>query len=92
MDTNPSRVVDAIGRMHALARADARIVSLVPSITELLFDLGVGDRLVGRTGFCIHPKDSIKTVPKVGGTKSVDIEKIRDLVPTHVIVNIDALR
>ena len=89
MDTNPSRVVDAIGRMHALARADARIVSLVPSITELLFDLGVGDRLVGRTGFCIHPKDSIKTVPKVGGTKSVDIERIRELVPTHLIVNID---
>ncbi len=89
MDTNPSRVVDAIGRMHALARADARIVSLVPSITELLFDLGVGDRLVGRTGFCIHPKDSIKTVPKVGGTKSVDIERVRELAPTHLIVNID---
>jgi ABC-type Fe3+-hydroxamate transport system substrate-binding protein len=58
-------------------------------VTELLFALGIGDRLVGRTGFCIHPKDSIKTVPKVGGTKSVDIEKIRELAPTHVIVNID---
>ncbi|MBI3528874.1 MAG: ABC transporter substrate-binding protein [Betaproteobacteria bacterium] len=89
MNTNPSRVVDAIGRVHALARADARIVSLVPSVTELLFELGVGDRLVGRTGFCIHPKDSIKTVPKVGGTKSVDIERIRELAPTHLIVNID---
>lgn len=72
-----------------MARADARIVSLVPSVTELLFELGVGDRLVGRTGFCIHPKDSIKTVPKVGGTKSVDIERIRELAPTHLIVNID---
>ena len=82
-------MVDAIGRVHALARADARIVSLVPSVTELLFALGIGDRLVGRTGFCIHPKDNIKTVPKVGGTKSVDIEKVRELVPTHLIVNID---
>ena len=82
-------MVDAIGRVHALARADARIVSLVPSVTELLFALGIGDRLVGRTGFCIHPKDSINTVPKVGGTKSVDIQRIRELAPTHLIVNID---
>ena len=89
MNTSSLRAVDAIGRVHALARADARIVSLVPSVTELLFALGIGDRLVGRTGFCIHPKDYIKTVPKVGGTKSVDIERIRELAPTHVIVNID---
>jgi ABC-type Fe3+-hydroxamate transport system substrate-binding protein len=90
MNTSASaRAVDAIGRVHPLARADARIVCLVPSITELLFELGAGDRLVGRTGFCIHPKDNIRTVPKVGGTKSVDIEKIRELAPTHVIVNID---
>lgn len=82
-------MADAIGRVHALARADARIVSLVPSVTELLFALGIGDRLVGRTGFCLHPKDSIKTVPKVGGTKSVDIDAIRALAPTHLIVNID---
>jgi ABC-type Fe3+-hydroxamate transport system substrate-binding protein len=85
----PSKFVDAIGRSHALARADARIVCLVPSISELLFELGAGDRLVGRTGFCIHPKGSIRTVPKVGGTKTVDIDKIRELAPTHVIVNID---
>jgi ABC-type Fe3+-hydroxamate transport system substrate-binding protein len=89
MSTNSSRLVDAIGRVHALARTDARIVSLVPSVTELLFALGTGDRLVGRTGFCIHPKDNIKTVPKVGGTKSVDIGAIRGLAPTHLIVNID---
>jgi ABC-type Fe3+-hydroxamate transport system substrate-binding protein len=89
MNTKSSRLVDAIGRVHALARADARIVSLVPSVTELLFELGVGDRVVGRTGFCIHPKDSIKTVQKVGGTKSVDIDAIRELAPTHLIVNID---
>ena len=89
MSTNSSLLVDAIGRVHALARADARIVSLVPSVTELLFALGTGDRLVGRTGFCIHPKGNVKTVPKVGGTKTVDIDAIRQLAPTHVIVNID---
>ena len=89
MNRNPSRVADAIGRVHAVARADARIVSLVPSITELLFELGAGDRLVGRTGFCIHPRQRIRTVPKVGGTKSVDVEAIRALAPTHLIVNID---
>lgn len=80
---------DAIGRVHAVAHPDARIVSLVPSITELLFDLGAGDRLVGRTGFCVHPRGRIRTVPKVGGTKSVDVERIRELAPTHLIVNID---
>ena len=89
MSAHPSSFVDAIGRAHAVARTDARIVCLVPSITELLFELGAGDRVVGRTGFCIHPKASVKTVPKVGGTKSVDIEAIRVLRPTHLIVNID---
>jgi len=67
----------------------ARIVSLVPSITELVCELGLGDQLVGRTGFCIHPKEALKRIPKVGGTKSVDLEKIRQLAPTHVIVNVD---
>src|SRR3954454_1622981 len=89
MNSPRSHLTDAIGRGHAVARADARIVCLVPSISELLFALGAGDRLVGRTGFCVHPKHSIRTVPKVGGTKTVDIEKIRTLAPTHLIVNID---
>ena len=84
-----SLVADAIGRVHTVARADARIVSLVPSVTELLFELGAGDRVVGRTGFCVHPQDQIRTVPKVGGTKSVDIEAVRALRPTHLVVNID---
>src|SRR5690606_20279262 len=67
----------------------ARIVSLVPSITELLCDLGLGPQLVGRTGFCIHPRDIVEHIPKVGGTKDVNIEKIRKLAPTHLVVNID---
>ncbi len=71
------------------AGTDARIVSLVPSITELLFALGLGEQVAGRTGFCIHPREQVKAVPKVGGTKSVDIAAIRALAPTHLIVNID---
>lgn len=66
-----------------------RIVSLVPSITELLCDLGLAGQIVGRTGFCIHPRSVVRRIPKVGGTKSVDLEKVRSLRPTHVIVNVD---
>ncbi len=69
-----------------------RIVSLVPSITELVCELGLADQLVGRTGFCVHPKETLKKIPKVGGTKSVDVDRIRDLAPTHVIVNVDENR
>jgi ABC-type Fe3+-hydroxamate transport system substrate-binding protein len=79
---------DILGQQHAAA-PDARIVSLVPSITELLCDLGLAPQLVGRTGFCIHPADVVRGIPKVGGTKDVNIEKIRKLAPTHVVVNID---
>jgi ABC-type Fe3+-hydroxamate transport system substrate-binding protein len=66
-----------------------RIVSLVPSLTELLFALDLGDAVVGRTGFCIHPRERVRRVPKVGGTKTVDIERIRALAPTHIVVNVD---
>jgi ABC-type Fe3+-hydroxamate transport system substrate-binding protein len=81
-------LVDAIGQLHQRA-PQARVVSLVPSITELLCELGLADRLVGRTGFCIHPHEVVTTIPKAGGTKDVNIEKIRKLAPTHVVVNID---
>jgi ABC-type Fe3+-hydroxamate transport system substrate-binding protein len=87
--TNESpRLVDAIGREHQAAPG-ARIVSLVPSITELLCELGLAPQLAGRTGFCIHPGALVATVPKVGGTKDVNLGKIRKLAPTHVVVNID---
>ena len=66
-----------------------RIVSLVPSLTELLCDLGLREQLAGRTGFCIHPRDALRDVPKVGGTKDVKIERVRELAPTHLVVNID---
>jgi len=80
--------VDAMGTQHTTA-PQARIVCLVPSLTELLWDLDLGAQLVGRTGFCIHPREELRRIPKVGGTKDVDIEKIRALAPTHVVLNID---
>lgn len=84
------KLVDAAGREHRPVPAgEARIVSLVPSITELLCDLGLASSLVGRTGFCIHPADVVRAIPKVGGTKDVNIDKIRRLAPTHLVVNID---
>ena len=83
------RCVDAAGHAHPRAGANARIVSLVPSITELLFSLGLGTQVVGRTGFCIHPRDAVRDVPKVGGTKNVKLDALRALNPTHVIVNVD---
>lgn len=85
-------MVDAAGQVHqpvdARQRAP-RIVSLVPSITELLCDLGLAQWLVGRTGFCIHPAAVVAGIAKVGGTKDVNVEKIRRLAPTHLIVNVD---
>jgi ABC-type Fe3+-hydroxamate transport system substrate-binding protein len=74
---------------HAPAGADARIVSLVPSVTELLFDLGLGAQVVGRTAFCVHPQPAVKKARSVGGTKQVNVEKLAGLKPTHVIVNVD---
>ena len=83
---------DASGALHLPAGPEARIVSLVPSLTELLFELGLGDQVVGRTGFCIHPRAQLRTVEKVGGTKDVKLERVRALAPTHLIVNIDENR
>ena len=69
-----------------------RIASLVPSVTELVVALGLGPFLVARTGFCIHPKDALRAVPKVGGTKDVNLAKLERLAPTHVLVNVDENR
>ena len=77
------------GQRHERADGGARIVSLVPSLTELVFDLGLGDRLVGRTGFCVHPREALRGVPKVGGTKAIDVERVRALAATHLVCNID---
>ena len=66
-----------------------RIVSLVPSLTERMCALGLREHLVGRTGFCIHPREALRGVPKVGGTRDFDVERVRALAPTHLVVNVD---
>jgi ABC-type Fe3+-hydroxamate transport system substrate-binding protein len=85
-----AQLFDAYGNCHTPISYNqtVRIVCLVPSITELLCDLGLQEYIVGRTGFCIHP-ETLKSIPKIGGTKDVNIEKIRQLQATHLIVNID---
>lgn len=85
-------LVDASGHRHQPHSGPARIVSLVPSLTELVCDLGLAGQLVGRTGFCIHPRAILKSIPKVGGTKDVNLARLRELAPTHVIVNVDENR
>lgn len=69
-----------------------RIASLVPSLTELVLALGLREQLVARTGFCIHPAAAVADVPKVGGTKDVNLAKLERLAPTHVLVNVDENR
>lgn len=64
-----------------------RIVSLCPSLTELVFDLGRGGDLVGVTEWCVHPKDGVALVEKVGGTKSPHVERIVELAPDLVLMN-----
>ena len=83
---------DFAGREHPRAGSEPRIVSLVPSITELLFDLGLGPFVAGRTTFCVHPARDVVSVPRVGGTKTVRLDRLRALGPTHVIVNVDENR
>lgn len=64
-----------------------RIVSLCPSLTELVFDLGRGSDLVGITDYCVHPADKVGAIEKVGGTKTPAIERIVELAPDIVLLN-----
>ncbi len=81
-------LTDAVGTRHTPA-PDARIVSLVPSLTELLFDLGLGQQVVGRTGWCIHPSPEVRKVKALGGPKKINMRKLAALSPTHAVLNID---
>ncbi len=76
-----------MGRQVEVPLFSQRVMSLVPSQTELLIDLGLGDRLVGRTKFCIHPAAQVNEVPIVGGTKKLHIDRIADLKPDLIIGN-----
>lgn len=79
------RVTDQIGCHIELPNPAKRIISCVPSLTELLFDLSLQNEVVGRTKFCIHPSEKVKFVEKCGGTKNLQIEKIINLQPDLII-------
>lgn len=78
---------DQLNRKIELNSPLKRIVSLVPSQTELLVDLGLRDSIVGVTKFCVHPKDLRDTKKVVGGTKQVHVDKIRKLAPDIILCN-----
>ena len=78
---------DQLNRKVDIKKEPKRIVSLVPSQTELLFDLGVGSRITGVTHFCIHPENEVKSKEKVGGTKRLRLDKIDALQPDLIIGN-----
>ena len=82
-------LTDAAGKNHMHAGAKARIVCLVPGLTELMFDLGLGRQLVGRTSSCTQPSTEVKSIAIVGTTKSVDILTLAELGPSHVVANSD---
>jgi iron complex transport system substrate-binding protein len=70
-----------------LERPPQRVVSLVPSLTESLFELGLGASLVGVTRYCVHPAAQTALLPRVGGTKDASLEKILALQPDLVIAS-----
>ncbi|MBS4065310.1 MAG: ABC transporter substrate-binding protein [Chitinophagaceae bacterium] len=80
-------VQDQTGKLISKPSSPLRIVSLVPSITELLFDLGLNDDVVGITKFCVHPKEWFQTKTRVGGTKTVSVEKVKTLQPNLILAN-----
>jgi len=79
--------IDQLNREIIIPNSPQRIISLVPSQTELLYDLGLKDKLIGQTIFCVHPKKYFKNSTKVGGTKKLNIEKIKSLNPDLIIAN-----
>jgi iron complex transport system substrate-binding protein len=78
---------DQLGTIHSFENTPKRIISLVPSQTELLYDLGLEESIVGITKFCVHPYHLKATKKIVGGTKKVNYDKIRLLEPDIIICN-----
>ncbi len=83
----PALVFDDMGRKLILPQRLSRVVSLVPSDTETLFDLGVGDRVVGRTRYCVEPVGAVEAIACVGGTKDIDVDALMALSPDLVLAN-----
>ena len=79
--------VDQLGRSITISDTPKKIISLVPSITELIADLGCHDCIVGCTKFCIHPKGLKQQVSIIGGTKNIRMKSIYQLNPDLIIAN-----
>ncbi|WP_215226331.1 ABC transporter substrate-binding protein [Echinicola shivajiensis] len=78
---------DQMGREVKIVKQPSRIISLVPSQTELLIDLGLSDQIVGLTKFCVHPKELKQQKTIIGGTKNFRFNTIRSLQPDLIIGN-----
>jgi len=80
----PGNIIDGLGRQVTINAVPQRIVSLAPSNTEILFALGLGDKIVGVTEYCNYP-EAAKTKPKIGGFSTVDVEKVVSLRPDLIL-------
>ena len=78
---------DQLHRTVTIVEAPKRIISLVPSQTELLYNLGLEEEVVGITKFCIHPESWFRTKTRIGGTKTINLDKIKHLQPDLIIAN-----
>jgi iron complex transport system substrate-binding protein len=86
------QVTDDLGFKVDVESSPTRIVSLVPSWTETLFALGLGERVVGATKFCVAPAERVESLRKVGGTKNPDLRTIAALAPDLIIANAEENR
>ncbi|HLX38581.1 MAG TPA: helical backbone metal receptor [Candidatus Binataceae bacterium] len=85
-------VTDDLGFRVELKSPPRRIISLVPSWTETLFAMGLGDLVVGITKFCVEPAAGVASIAKIGGTKNPDLRAIAELKPDFVIANAEENR
>lgn len=81
------KIIDQLDRKLLFTKTPKRIISLVPSQTELLVDLGLEDSLIGITKFCVHPKHLRQEKTIVGGTKNIHLDRISELNPDIIICN-----
>ena len=85
-------ITDDLGFRIELERPPQRIISMVPSWTETVFALGMGEAMVGATRFCVEPVEGVASITKIGGTKNPDLRVIQSLEPDFVIANAEENR
>lgn len=81
------KFIDQLGRVITIDKVPKRIISLVPSFTELLFDLGFNEEIIGITKYCIEPKDKVASITRIGGTKKFQIDLIKQLSPDLIVAS-----